>query len=150
VIPDSPPAAVHPAPRPTTSLMLGAGNPEWAHLGVDYRSRHLGGGLSLGTIGLATDLTAEVRWFLWDRGSSPYAELGTTVLRSWPQTDQTPGDWYFLGFVGIGYRWQIGRVLTNLGLGLYPLPLPPLGIPSIFVSNASSLPRLMIQVGYAL
>ncbi|MNY02755.1 hypothetical protein D3C86_1353400 [compost metagenome] len=145
-----PPAIPAPEPVQSTHLVLGLANPEWLHLGVEGRRGRLGYSLAAGTLVLAHDVTGTARYFLSDQTGGFFAEAGVTALRMAPISDQTPGDWFAMGMVGVGYQVVVGRMVTNLGIGLTPLPLPPSNNQPMFASNAAALPRVLLQAGFAL
>lgn len=134
----------------TTHLVLGLANPEWLHLGIEGRRGRLGYSLAAGSLVLAHDVTGTVRYFWSDQPGGFFAEAGVTALRIAPISDQTPGDFFALGMVGVGYQVVMGRMVTNLGIGLNPLPLPPSSNQPMFSSNAAALPRILLQAGFSL
>lgn len=137
-------------PVQSTHLVLGLANPEWLHLGVEGRRGHLGYSLAAGTLVLAHDVTGTARYFWSDQAGGLFAEAGVTALRIAPISAQTPGDWFAMGMVGVGYQIVTGRMVTNLGIGINPLPLPPSNNQPMFSSNAAALPRILLQAGFAL
>lgn len=147
--PTPPPAEVVPAPERTTHLMVGLGNPEWLNLGIDGRSEHLGYAISVGTLVQANDVTGSVRYFPWETVGL-YLEAGGTLIRMSTLSDQSPQEWSSMAFVGAGYQLTLGRVVTTLGVGLNPMAVPSALNQPLFVTNARSVPRLLVQTGFAL
>lgn len=145
-----PPALPSVESAQSTHLVLGLANPEWLHLGVEGRRGRLGYSLSAGSLVLAHDVTGTARYFWSDQAGGFFAEAGVTALRMATISDQTPQDWFAMGMVGVGYQVVVGRMVTNLGIGLNPLPLPPSNNQPMFSSNAASLPRILLQAGFAL
>lgn len=143
-----PPPAESEASRPAFAATAGLGNPEWLHAGVNGRLGPLGATFSLGTIGLAHGLTAAGRWFMPTPILGAYAEAGASVIRLAPISDQTPGDFFPLGFVGLGWQFRGERWLVDLAAGPPPTMLGGPGIAPLVALNAMALPRFRLEVGY--
>ncbi len=144
-----PPPAESEASRPAFAATAGLGNPEWLHAGVHGRLGPLGATLTLGTIGLAHGFTAAGRWFLPAPVLGAYAEAGASLIRLAPISDQTPGDFFPLGFVGLGWQLRSERWLFDLAVGPPPTLLGGLAIAPLAALNAMALPRFRLEVGYA-
>ncbi|HEY9854820.1 MAG TPA: hypothetical protein V6D05_03715 [Stenomitos sp.] len=147
--PTPPTAAVAPAPASTTHVVFGLGNPEWLNLGIDGRTEHLGYALSIGTLVQANDVTGSLRYFPWEAGGL-FLEAGGTLIRMSTLSDQSPQEWNPMAFVGAGYQLTLGRVVTTVGVGLNPMAVPSALNQPLFVTNARSVPRLLVQTGFAL
>lgn len=147
--PTPPPAEVAPAPERTTHVVLGLGNPEWLHLGIDSRFEHVGYSLTIGTLVQANDVTGTVRYFPWQTGGF-FLEAGATLIRMTNLSDQSPQEWSPMALLGAGYQLTLGRYVATVGLGLNPIAVPYSLNEPLFVTNARSLPRLLVQTGFAL
>lgn len=149
-MPPTPPAAeVVQAPARTTHVVFGLGNPEWLNLGIDSRSEHMGYALTIGTLVQANDVTGALRYFPWETGGF-FLEAGGTLIRMTTLSDQSPQEWSPMAFVGAGYQLTLGRVVTTVGLGLNPMAVSSALNQPLFVTNARSVPRLLVQTGFAL
>lgn len=147
--PTPPPAAIAPAPVRATHVVLGLSNPEWLHLGIDSRFEHVGYAITIGTLVQANDVTGSVRYFPWETGGL-FAELGGTLIRMTSLSDQSPQGWSSMAFLGAGYQFTLGPVTTTLGVGLNPMAVPFSLNQPLYVTNARSIPRLLVQTGFAL
>lgn len=147
--PPPPPAATAPAPVRSTHLVVGLGNPEWLHLGVASRFGHVGYALTVGTLVAANNVTGTARYFPWEDGGL-FLEAGATLIRMTPLSDRSPQEWSPMALLGAGYQITFGRVTTTVGLGLNPIAMPYALNQSLFVTNARSVPRLLLQTGFAL
>lgn len=145
-----PPPAEDERARVVITGTAGLGNPDWVHAGVQARLGALAGTATLGSIGLGHALTATGRWFFpapIPPGS--YAEAGASVIRLAPISDQTPGDLFPMGFVGLGWQVRAGRWLFDVAAGPPPTMIGGPAIPPLVALNASALPRFRFEVGYA-
>lgn len=143
-----PPPAEAEDVRPTLALVGGLASPEWVHLGALGRLGPLGASLALGTVGLGIGLTATGRWYLPAPVAGGFFEAGASVVRLAPVSDQTPGDLFPLGFVGLGWQWRVGRWLLDAAIGPPPTSLGgPAFLPTVAL-NALDLPRMKVDVGY--
>ncbi|MGE5708520.1 MAG: hypothetical protein ACM3YO_09320 [Bacteroidota bacterium] len=134
----------------STRFSFGLANPEWLLVGLDHRTGHWGGTLGAGTLMLASNLHGSLRYYWTERAGGPFLEAGASFLRLSSISDETPRDWKTMAFLGAGYQWVFGRFSTTLGLGFSPFPVPDSTFQSLFVSSARSLPRALLQFGYAL
>ncbi len=143
-------AAVTPAaPVRTTELVVGLGNPEWLHLGVASRYGNVGYAITVGTLVQANNITGTFRYFPWDELGA-YLEAGATMIRMTTLSDQSPQEWNPMALLGAGYQITFGRYSTTVGVGLNPIAMPYALNQPLFVTNARSVPRLLIQAGFAL
>lgn len=143
------PAVVAPAPVSSTQLVLGLGNPEWLHLGFESRYEHVGYAITVGTLAQANDVTGSVRYFPW-QSNGFFLEGGGSLIRMSTLSDQSPQEWSSMAFVGGGYQFTLGRVVTTVGVGLSPMAVPSALNRPLYVTNAGSIPRLLLQTGFAL
>ncbi|MBM3268669.1 MAG: hypothetical protein FJZ01_13570 [Candidatus Sericytochromatia bacterium] len=131
------------------SVVAGLNNPEWAHVGVGYRYRQFGGGLSLGSIGLAHNVGAVVRFFHSRAPGGPFLEAGATAVQLAETTPGlTPRDIFFQRFLGAGWQFEWSHVLINVGAGLHDAPARSTAPPAPIISSGL-MPRLNLEVGYA-
>ena len=144
-----PPPAENEASRPVFAATAGLGNPEWLHVGAHGRLGPLGATLAVGTQGLAYGLTGAGRWFLPAPVLGGYLEAGASVLRLAPVSAETPGDFFPLGFVALGWQWRLERWRFDVTLGPPPTLLGGPEIPALAALNATALPRFRLEVGYA-
>lgn len=145
----APTAATPSVPVRTTELVVGLGNPEWLHLGVASRYGNVGYAITVGTLVQANNITGAFRYFPWADGGA-YLEAGATMIRMTTLSDQSPQEWSSMALLGAGYQISFGRVTTTLGVGLNPIAMPYALNQPLFVTNARSVPRLLIQTGFAL
>lgn len=148
-LPPTQPAAIVSAPTSNTHLVSGIANPEWIHVGIDSQEGHWGYALTLGTLGIASDVSGSMRYFWNMDGNGPYLSADAHLIQMARLSDQTPQEWTPMASLGIGYRMQFGRMMANIGLGLSPMPLPSSSQPLV-VSNAQALPHVLLQLGYSL
>lgn len=147
--PTPPPALIEEAPVRETHLVLGLANPEWLHLGIDSRFGQVGYALTVGTLVQANNVTGAMRYFPWTSGGL-FVEAGGTLIRMTTLSDQSPQTWSPMAFVGAGYQLTMGPVVTTVGVGLNPMAMPYALNQPLFVTNARSVPRLLVQTGFAL
>lgn len=132
------------------SLVSGLGNPEWAHVGVAYRYMQIGTGFSLGSLGLANNLGATVRYFFSPEPGGPFAEAGATVVQLAETTPgTTPRDVFYQRHLGLGWQFIAFRhAVFNISAGLLDSP-PRTALPPASVVSSSLLPHLLAEAGYA-
>lgn len=143
------PALIAESPERTTHMVFGLANPEWLHFGFDSRQEHVGYSLTVGTLVQANDVTGALRYFPWKSGGL-FVEAGGTLIRMTTLSDQSPQQWSPMAFVGAGYQLTLGRLVTTVGVGLNPMAVPYSLNQPLFVTNARSVPRLLVQTGFAL
>jgi hypothetical protein len=131
------------------SLVAGLGNPDWAHAGLAYRYGHFGGGLAVGSIGLAHNVGAVLRYFHSRSRGGPFLEVGATAVQLAEKTPGfTPRDVFFQRYLGAGWQVEWSHVVANAGLGLQDGP-PRSAAPPAAIVSSGLLPRLLLEVGYA-
>lgn len=129
--------------------MAGVGNPEWAHVGIGYRKGRLGSGLSFGSAGLAYNLGATLRLFLFDEGGGPYVHGGVAAAQLVETTPGlTPRDVFFLRYLGVGWQISLPWSLVNLAIGLHDPPSRSSAPPGVVISSGL-LPHFLAEAGYA-
>ncbi|MBM3274907.1 MAG: hypothetical protein FJZ00_07125 [Candidatus Sericytochromatia bacterium] len=149
-----PPAPKPPAPPDEwafprgLALVAGIGNPEWIHAGINYRYAHLGGTLTVGTLGQANNLGLGARWFFSPRPGGPYVELGATAVQLAKLSADTPtDDIFYQKYVGVGWQVQSGGFLANLGAGLHETPPRSAAAPASVVTSGA-FPHFLLEAGY--
>ncbi len=131
------------------SLVAGLSNPEWAHVGLAYRHEHLGAGMSLGSIGLAHNVGAVLRFFHSGDPGGAFIDLGATAVQLAEATPGfTPRDVFYQRYLGAGWQFEWSHVLLNLGAGLHDAP-PRSAAPPAPVISSGLLPHLILEAGYA-
>lgn len=136
------------APAHPMAVVAGLANPDWAHVGLTGRQGRLGYALTLGTLSLAMDVTASGRYFFQDETGGPFLELGLNGMRYMSLSNETPVDWQPLLVLGLGYQFILGPCPVTLGLGWMPVPLMGSAYQPLIVTNASALPRVLVQTGF--
>lgn len=140
----TPPAIVQPAPRPTFAVVAGVANSDWIHAGLDGKLERFGAKITVGTLGMAQTLNLSGRYYPWKDGA--FLEAGASWIRLVQQSDLTPAASDVLGFVGAGWRFQFGPVVSNLSIG----PSPETSSTSTLFSQISAvLPRVSADIGFA-
>jgi hypothetical protein len=147
--PQLPPARLGPWQFPGgLSLVAGIGNPEWAHLGLAYRHGHVGGGLSVGSIGLAHNVGAVLRLFATRTPGGPFVEAGATMVQLAETTaGLTPRDLFFQRFYALGWQFTFPAVVVNLSAGIHDPP-PRSAAPPGPIITSGLYPRVLAEVGY--
>ena len=143
------PAIMAPSPESHLSLVTGAANPEWLHVGIDDQEGHWGYGLTIGTLVIATDVSGSLDYFLYRDGNGPYVSAECHMIQLARVSSETPQDWNPMFSAGIGYRLHFGQTLINIGLGIPPVPIPNAYQPLV-LTNAQALPHVLLEFGYTL
>ena len=154
-----PPAPVEELPPPDKfadrepldglSLVTGFGNPEWAHIGAGYRWKWLASTMAVGSVNTTNNVSVSVRGFLHPIGPGAFVEVGLMALRLAQLTDQTPKDIFFEKWLGAGYQFRWGHLISNLSIGLNPFGPPRSAAPPAVLLLWDTLPHFNMEVGYA-
>lgn len=139
----TPPLHHDPAPRPAFAVVAGVGNSDWVHAGLDGKLDRFGAKVTVGTLGMAQTLNLSGRFHPWNDGA--FVEAGGTWLRLSSQSDRTPDTSDLLAYVGVGWRFDLGRFMSMLSVGPNPMAA---STGTLFSQTSASLPRVSAEVGY--
>lgn len=139
-----PPMLHEPPPRPTVAVVAGIGNSDWVHAGLDGKLDRFGAKLTVGTLGLAHTFNLSGRFHPWNDGA--FVEAGGSLIRLAGQSDSTPTASDVVAYLGVGWRFDMGRLMSMLSIG--PAPVVA-STNTIFGQTSGSLPRVSAEVGYS-
>lgn len=151
-LPPQPPAVVAPATM-RQEILLGVANPEWLHLGYQYRQDFWGVRALVGTLATAQSYTVGGRYFPWawqDDWKKGLNLEGALALHQLANKTQgiTPTDLWPVSHLSVGYDCNVGPFTFGMSLGTNPISFAS-GSRPLVSTNAAALPRLQLQVGYA-
>lgn len=138
-----PPIPHEPPARPTFAVVAGIGNADWIHAGLDGKLDRFGAKVTVGTLGMAQTLNVSGRFHPWKDGA--FVEAGASWMRLASQSDRTPSTSDLLGFIGVGWRFDVGPFMSMLSIGPNPMAA---STDTIFSQTSASLPRVSAEVGY--
>lgn len=142
---DAVPPIMHaPPPRPSFAIVSGIANADWVHAGLDGKLGAFGAKVSVGTLGMAQTLSFSGRFHPWQNGA--FVEAGTSWIRLSSQSAETPPASDLLGFVGVGWRFEMGPFIAMLSAGPNPIAASK---DTLFGQTSAALPRVSAEVGYA-
>lgn len=139
----TPPNFPAPPPRPTFAVVAGIGNSDWVHAGLDGMIDRFGAKVTVGTIGMAQTVNLSGRFHPWNDGA--FVEAGGTWMRLSAQSDRTPQTSDLLAYLGVGWRFSMGPLMSMLSIGPNPLAA---STGTLFSQTSTSLPRVSAEVGY--
>lgn len=143
--------APHILPVTGARLFAGLGNPEFAHLGLAYRSGNVEGAVSLGSLGTANRVDLRARGYLLPHVGAIFAEAGYGFLQLAKLSDQTPAETFQQPYFGVGWQFfeRPSPWVFDVSLGLAPGGPETLAAAPGIINGSRLLPRFALEVGYA-